>query len=85
MLEIAEAGAAVFLLDRDPEQAHLPEFRPQVARERVGAVDFIGARRDAITGETLDRVAQGIDVGAEPEIERAPGIGDHGGEPPRGE
>ena len=47
MLEIAEAGAAVLLLDRDAVQAEGAHLGPQVAREGVGPVDLVGARRDA--------------------------------------
>ena len=34
MLEVAEAGTAVFLLDRHAEQPHRPHLLPQVVRER---------------------------------------------------
>jgi hypothetical protein len=44
-------------------------------------VDLVGARRDAVLGEILDRVAQRIDVGTEAEIESAPSIGNHGTAP----
>jgi AcrR family transcriptional regulator len=46
VLEIAQAGAAVFLLDGDAVQAERADLRPQVHRELVAAVDLGGARRD---------------------------------------
>ena len=57
MLEIAEPGAAPFLLDRDAVQAELAELRPQIAREHVAAVDLVGTRRDlsAAKSRTLSR------------------------------
>ena len=77
MLEIAEAGAAIFLLDRDAVQAERAHLRPQVARKNIVAVDRVGARRDTILRETAHGFAQHVDVGAEAEIEARPGIGDH--------
>ncbi len=55
MGEIAHAGAAPFLLDGDAEQAERAELRPQIAREGVGAVDLVGARRDLVLREVLAR------------------------------
>ncbi len=49
--EVAEAGAAILLLDSDAVQSERPHFRPQVARERVLAINRIGARRNAILRE----------------------------------
>ena len=77
MFEIAQARAAVLLLDRDAVQAERAHFRPQVAREGVVAVDGRGARRDAVLREIVHRLAQHVDVGSEAEIEARPGIGDH--------
>ena len=48
MGEIAEPRAAQFLLDGDAKQSQRAEFRPQLARETVGAVDLVGARRDLV-------------------------------------
>ena len=75
MLEIAEAGAAIFLLDRDAVQAERAHLRPQVAREDIVAVDLVGARRDLVLREAADRLAQHVDVGAEPEIEARQALG----------
>ena len=77
MFEIAQAGAAIFLVHRDAVQAERAHFRPQVAREHVIAVDLLGARRDAVLREAADGLAQHFDVGPEAEIEARPGIGDH--------
>ena len=64
MLEIAEARAAIFLLDRDAVQAERAELRPEIARELVRAVDLVGARRDLRLGEgghrLADRVLDGL-------------------------
>ena len=81
MLEIAEAGAAIFLLDRDAVQAERADLRPEVARELVGAVDLGGARRDLVGGEVGDRLADGVGGLAEVEIEHFLRVGDHGGPP----
>ena len=81
MFEIAEPRPAPFLLDRDAEQPELADFRPQLAREFVGAVDLVGARRDPVLREARHAVAQHVDIGAEPEIETRPGIRDHAASP----
>ena len=70
MLEIAHAGAAVFLLDRDAEQA---ERRPSCGHRSSGnslfAVDLGGARRDLVGGETRAPFAQHVGCLAQAEIE----------------
>ena len=70
MLQVAHAGAAVFLGDRDAEQA---ESRRACGHrsggELVVAVDRGGARRDLVGGEVLDRVAQHVGGFAEVEIQ----------------
>ena len=73
VLEIAEPGAAPFLLDRDAVHAELAQLRPQVAREGVAAVDLVGARRDLVGGEAAHAVAQHVGGLAEAEI-KAPDI-----------
>ncbi len=65
--EIAELRAAVLARHRDAEQAHLAELLPQVGRERVLAIDQIGARRDFLVGERAHAFAQEVDVFAERE------------------
>ncbi len=69
MLEIAEAEAAVFLGHGHAEQAHLAELGPELAREAVAAVDFVGERRDAAQGEFADRLAQLVDARTQLEVE----------------
>ncbi len=69
MLEIAHAGAAKFLLDRDAEHAQIAELAPEIHRESVVAVDRRGARRDLVGGKALDRCAQHIGRLAEVEIQ----------------
>jgi hypothetical protein len=78
MGEIAHAGAAEFLLDRNAEKAERAQTRPKLARKFVAAVDFGGDRRDLGCGEAAHAVAQHIDLGAELEIERRVAIGGHG-------
>ena len=46
MFEVAHAGTAPFLLDRDAEDAEVTHLAPEVWREGVVAVDGGGARRD---------------------------------------
>src|ERR1700754_3031431 len=77
MLEIAEARAAIFFLDRDAVQAERAHLGPQIAREFIAAVDVVGTRRDAVTGEVAHRLAQHVDIRPKAEIEARPGIGDH--------
>ena len=55
MREIAHAGAAVFLLDRDAVQAERAHLGPQLDRETVGPVDLGGERRDLVLGEIAHR------------------------------
>ena len=58
MREVAHAGAAVFGRRGDSEQAEFAHLAPQFVRELVGAVDFGGARRDALGGERGRAFAQ---------------------------
>ena len=69
MREIAHAGAAIFLLDRDAVQAERAHLGPQLDREAVGPVDLGGERRDAVLGKVAHRRAQHVDLGAEIKIE----------------
>ncbi len=69
MRQIAEAGAAKFLFDRDAEQAEFAELRPQRARKAVAAVDLVGERSDLGLRKAAHRVAQHVDLAAESEIE----------------
>jgi len=69
MGEIAEPGAAQFLLDGDAEKAERAKLRPQFARKFVRAVDLRGERRDLVGGEIPHRIAQHFDVTAQAKIE----------------
>ena len=62
MLEVAQAEAAVFLLDGDAVQAELAHLRPQLAREPVLGVDLGGERRDLVGGEArvVSRIASAV-------------------------
>src|SRR5580700_4884760 len=77
MLEIAEARAAIFLLDGNPVQPERANLRPEVARELVAFVDFGGTRRDLVAGKVLHRLADRIRGLAEIEIEYPLRVGDH--------
>ena len=60
-----------------PSKSERAELRPQIARERIVAVDLGGARRDLGCGEGAHAVAQHVDLGAEIEIEHGVAIGWH--------
>ena len=77
MFQIAEPGAAPFLLDGDAVKTERAHRLPQVAREGVGAVDFGGARRDLVFGEGADGFAKHVGVFAEAEIEAAIRVARH--------
>ena len=78
MLEIAEPGAAIFLLDGDAVQAERADLRPKVARKLIALVDFSGARRDLVVRKALHGFADRVGGLAEIEIEHPMRIGDHG-------
>ena len=59
--QISQAGAAVIRADREPEQAEFARLPPQVPGKPVAAIDFIGARRDALRGEAARLIAHRID------------------------
>ena len=62
MGEIAEPGAAVFLLDGDAVQAERAHLRPQIAREGVGLVDLVGARRDLVVAKSSRVVSRSMSM-----------------------
>ena len=70
VLEIAEAGAAILLLDGDAVQAERADLGPEVARKLIAAVDFGGARRDFVLRERMHRLADRIRGLAEIEVEK---------------
>src|SRR5204862_5508413 len=76
VFEIAQARPAVLLLNRDAEQPHLAELRPQTARELVGLVDLGGERRDLVGGKSAHAGAQLVGRLAEIEVERWEVVGD---------
>ena len=75
--EVAKPGAAFSGRNGEAEQSELAQLAPQVARKEVAAVDFVGARRDALLGEATHLIAHGIDHLAEAEIELAVGSTGH--------
>src|SRR5438552_18036655 len=70
VLEIAQAGAAILLLDGDAVQAERSDLGPEVARELIAAVDFGGARRDLVLRKRMHRLAYRIRGLAEIEVEK---------------
>ena len=62
VFEIAQPGAAVFLLDGDAEQAEFAQLRPELAREFVRPVDLGGARRDLVWAKaaTVSRIIAAV-------------------------
>src|SRR5450631_3354677 len=52
VLEIAEAGAAIFLLDGDAVQTERADLGPEIPRELIALVDVGGARRDLLARES---------------------------------
>ena len=77
MGEVAEAEAAVLLLDRDAVEPERPHLGPEVAREGVGAVDLLGPRRDLLLREAAHAVADRLGGLAQAEIELTRGVRDH--------
>ena len=69
MREIAEPGTAVLLGHGDAQHAQLAHLAPQVHGELVLVVDLGRARGDLGLGEVAHRVAQGVDLFTELEIQ----------------
>ncbi|MDT4822676.1 hypothetical protein FQZ97_558830 [compost metagenome] len=67
--EIAQVGAAVFLVGRHAQHAEFAELAPEIHRELVAAVDFCGARRDLGLREIAHRVAQHVQIFAQVEVQ----------------
>ena len=78
MGDVAHAGAAVFLLDREAEHAQVTHLAPEIGGEVVVAVDGGGARRDLGLGKAADAVAEHVDLLAEIEVEAVSGVAGHG-------
>ena len=49
--EVVTALAAVFLGERQTEEAHLPHLGHHVERKRVRAIGLVGLRSDDLVGE----------------------------------
>ncbi len=78
VLEITEPRPAPFLLDRDAVHTELAQLGPEVAREDVAAVDLLGARGNAFTGEAAHALAQHVSGLAQTEIKAANVVHAHG-------
>ncbi len=75
MGEIAHAGTAIFLLDRDAVQPERAHRRPQLHGKPVGLVDLGGERRDLLFGEIAHAAPQHVDLGAEVVVKhQKPGV-----------
>ena len=70
MGEVAHARPAVFLLDRDAEQAELAHLAPELVGEGVRPVGVGRDRLHALLRPAMDHVAQGGDLVAEVEGHR---------------
>src|SRR5215203_3372774 len=77
MLEIAEARAAILLLDSDAVQAKRAHLGPQLAWEAIGLVELGGDRRHLGRGKALDLITQRVGRLAQAEVESWHSIGDH--------
>src|SRR5690606_2020929 len=77
VLEIAEADAAIFLLDGDAVQTELSHPGPEVPREFIGAVDLRRTRSDMVLREVPHGFADRIGGLAEIEIENLGRVRDH--------
>ena len=69
MLEVAEACAAIFLLDRNSMQAERSHLRPEIARKDIVAIDRVRTRRNPVLREAADLLAQHVDISTEAEVE----------------
>src|SRR5262249_39362174 len=78
VLEIAEPRPTPFLLHGDAVHAELAHPGPQVPREGVAAGELVGARGDALGGETAHAVAQHVGGLAQTEIKAARVVHAHG-------
>ncbi len=71
MFHVAEPRSAIFLLHGDAEHAESAQFRPEMARKRIAAVDFIRKGSDFISCKTLHCLANGLRRLTETEIKAA--------------
>src|SRR5687767_125334 len=71
MFHVAEPRSAVFLLHGDAEDAESAQFRPEMARKRIAAVDFMGNRSDFIACKIFHCLANGLRRLPETEIKTA--------------
>src|SRR5262249_36314539 len=78
VLEITEPCPTPFLLDRDAVHAELTQLGPEIAREHVAAIDFLGARRNAFSGKAAHALPQHVGRLAEAEIKAANVVYAHG-------
>src|SRR4026209_1881463 len=78
MFGVTKTGAAVLLLDSDPEQAELTQSRPEGAGEFIAVVDRLGARRDLALGEGSDRAPDHLRGLTEVEVQRGTSELGHG-------
>src|SRR5262249_38602872 len=77
VLEIAEPGPAIVLLDGDAVQAERAKLRPEGARELVAAVDIGRQRSDLVAGEGAHAGAQPVGRLTELEVGRGVLVGNH--------
>ena len=68
MLEITHADTAIFLGDGDAVEAKLTHLGPEIAREKIGLINFLGAWRDLVYGKLFNGITQHVGLLAEIEI-----------------
>src|SRR6516165_2514270 len=69
MREIAQLSAAVFLADRQSEDAEVSELAPEIGWKKVLLVDRSSTRGNFIRRKFVDRIAQHVDIFAEREVQ----------------
>src|SRR6476620_273699 len=70
MREIAQLSAAVFLADRQSEDAEVSELAPEIGWKKVLVVDRSSTRGNLIRRKFVDRIAPHFDISAERKAQR---------------
>src|SRR5438477_12263090 len=81
MLEVAQAGAAIFFFNRDAVKPQFAKLRPEMAGKLVGPIDFGGNRGDFSAGKRSDAIADLLRGFAQAQIEHRILVRQHGWSP----
>ena len=65
------ARAPVLLGDGKPHEAELAELGDELVRELAGQIELLGDRRDTLSSERSDRVANQLLLGSQVEVHAA--------------